>query len=196
MVVTVDNLTINTPKILVGCLAAHNSGKSHKKWFKANQYVEGSEPLEYLKFEIKEFLKSSPEENANEWVVLGYDSFGCFGNYLGEFPSLEDVSQAADFFLEYGKLAEILLDRCKTLKSAIAFVEERYEGCYESIGKYAEQYLKSFNTVSKELEYYINWEEAGRKMEMEGFIFSVVTDPRTVHVFSASDHSTYQKKVL
>lgn len=173
----VNKIFTDTPKIWIGCLAAYNAGELHGEWVEANQSVE------CLEKEIEEILGSSPEEDAEEWMVSDYDNFGSFGDLLGEYPSLDDVSRAAFFYAEHKKLAEIAFKYCENLDEAIDMVEERYAGCYASLGDFAEEYFRGFSTIPKELEYYIDWEKMGSDMEINGVFCSFEVKFQQVHIF-------------
>lgn len=167
----------NTPRIYVACLASYNSGYLHGEWIDATQDVEDIEA------EIQEILNSSPVPDAEEWAVHDYDYFYDAGDFLGEYPRLEDVVKTARFIDEYGNLASKLIVNCGNIDEAIRIFEEGYQGCYESLGDYAEEFSRECREVPEWLEGYIDWQSMGEDWELGGDIFTIETEYGEVNIF-------------
>jgi antirestriction protein len=169
--------TNNNPKIYIACLAAYNDGHLHGKWVIANQDVE------LIKKEIVEILRTSPVSNAEEWAIHDYENFYDAEDFLGEYPSLEDVVKVAEFVMEHGKIASALIDDCRDIDDAIRMLNEEYAGVYDSLADFAEESYCENNNIPDNLVYYIDWEKMGEDMVLGGDITSIETGWKEVHIF-------------
>ena len=169
--------TNNTPRIYVACLAAYNSGYLHGEWVAATQDVE------LIEKEIQEILDSSPVPDAEEWAIHDYDNFYEAGDYLGEYPNLENVVQTARFIEEYGNIASKLINHCGNIDEAIRIFEEDYSGCYKSLAEFAEEVSRERYEVPEWLEGFIDWESMGEDWELGGDIFTIETEYGEVNIF-------------
>lgn len=169
--------TNNTPRIYVAYLAAYNSSYLHGEW------VDATQDVELIEKEIQEIFDSSPVPNAEEWVIHDYDNFYDAGDFLGEYPRLEDVVKVARFIKEYGNLASKLINHCGNIDEAIQIFEKNYSGCYESLAEFAEDVSRKCYEVPEWLEGYINWESMGKDWEMNGDIFTIKTEYWEVNIF-------------
>lgn len=170
--------TNNTPRIYVASLAAYNSGYLHGEWIDATQDVK------LIEKEIQEILDSSPVWG-EEWAIHDYDEFGYAGNFLGEYPQLEDVVKVAKFIGEAGvDIASKLINYYGDIDTTIRIFEENYTGCYKSLRDFAQEVsLDSSKEIPKWLEDYINWERMGKDWELNGEILTIETGFEELHVF-------------
>lgn len=117
------NITSYTlePKIYVACLAAYNNGILHGTWINANQSEAD------LSKAVAEMLAQSPiEEKAEEWAIHDYEYFGEIK--IGEYESLESISELAEFIVEYGELGAMLYNHYQDLNEALQALEDNYYG--------------------------------------------------------------------
>ena len=98
---TIDNSP--NPEIYVADLAAYNAGKLRGEWIDANQDVDN------IRAEIEKMLSSSPELFAEGYAIHDYEQFYGVENYLGEYPSLENVATVAKLIAEKGELAGLVI---------------------------------------------------------------------------------------
>jgi antirestriction protein len=171
-------MTIKTvPQIYVACISAYNSGYLHGEWIDATQDVE------MIQKEIAEILADSPVTNSEEWAIHDYDGFGELSNALGEYPNLEEVVQLARLIEENGEIVIKLYLHCSDIKRTIQRLEEDYIGVYKDLAEYAEEITRDTSDVPDKLQYYINWDEMGEDMEINGEIISFYVGYEEVHVF-------------
>jgi len=68
------------------------------------------------------------------------------------------------------------------LDDAVQAMEESYQGEYDDLSDWAEQFAKDTGASMENYENYIDWERVGNDAEMGGDIFTVEIDGK-VHVF-------------
>lgn len=158
-------------RVYIACLAAYNNGIMHGEW------VEVSGDVDELKAEIARILKDSPEEDAEEWAIHDSEGFGSY--HVSEWADLEDLCDYVTTLSETSHDVElidgVICDRGCTAREAIAYIDDHYQGEYESLEHWAEQFLQETDSISlsKDLQYYFDYERYGRDREMEGSIFTV-----------------------
>jgi antirestriction protein len=59
-------------RIYLACLAAYNNGKLHGVW------IDATNDIDDIQDQINEMLESSPEEDAEEWAIHDYESYGFY----------------------------------------------------------------------------------------------------------------------
>lgn len=59
-------------RIYVACLAAYNNSKLHGVW------IDSTDDIDDIQDQINEMLESSPEENAEQWVIHDYERYGSY----------------------------------------------------------------------------------------------------------------------
>jgi antirestriction protein len=165
------------PKIYVACLTAYNSGHLHGEWINANQDIDS------LRKEIREMLSKSPIENAEEWAVHDYEDFGSI--QIGEYASLDTISQMASFILEHGELgAEVINHACGALEDAQRLLEECYHGEFDNEEEFAYYWTHEVDgrEIPEYLQHYIDYKAMAHDWFMSDF-FSIELNHK-VHVFS------------
>ena len=167
----------DAPRIYVADLAAYNAGRLHGEWIDATQ-----DP-DQIHEEIQAMLKKSPEPDAEEWAIHDFENFG--GLQLSESEDMDKVSQVAKLIEEHGPLfAEVVshFGGTQYLDDAVEAMEENYQGEYDDLSDWAEQFAKDTGASMENYENYIDWERVGNDAEMGGDIFTVEVDGK-VHVF-------------
>ncbi len=167
-------LTPDTPRIYVACLAAYNNGHLHGSWID----VEDEDSIHEA---VRAVLKSSPITEAEEWAIHDYENFD--GVTINEYDSFARVVEIAEFLENCsgfgGKLLENYGGDIEDAESAL----ERYSGEYESLADFAEELTESTTEIPKNLKYYIDYKSMARDMEMNGDVFSIETGYKEIHVF-------------
>jgi antirestriction protein len=167
----------DTPKIYVADLAAYNAGKLHGEWIDATQDPDDIHEA------IQAMLRKSPEPDAEEWAIHDFENFA--GLHLSESEDIEKVSQVAKLIEEHGPLfAEVVnhFGGVQYMDDAVQAMEENYQGEYDDLADWAEQFAKDTGASMENYENYIDWERVGNDAEMGGDIFTVEVDGK-VHVF-------------
>ncbi len=169
----------DAPRIYVADLAAYNAGRLHGEWIDATQDPDD------INDAIQAMLAKSPEPDAEEWAIHDFENFG--GLQLGESEDLEKVSQVAKLIQEHGPLfAEVVshFGGIRYLDDAVEAMEENYQGEYDDLAEWAEQFAKDTGASMENYENYIDWERVGNDAEMGGDIYALEVDGK-VHVFWA-----------
>lgn len=166
-------------RVYIACLAAYNSGVMHGEW------VEVTGDVDALKEEIARILKESPEEDAEEWAVHDHEGFGSYN--VTEWPDLEALCDHVAAYEESSHDSDlidgVIADRNCTAREAIAIIDTDYQGEYDDLECWAEQFLQDTGSVnlSRDLSYYFDYEKYGRDREMEGSIIAIPSGSK-VHV--------------
>jgi antirestriction protein len=177
--------TLDRPQIYVADLAAYNSGYLHGKWIDATLTAEEIESA------VKEIMLCSPVEDAEEWAIHDYQNFD--GLRIEEYTGFEDVSELANMIVnsDYpeGLIAEVYnnFNGDLNVEEIIEYMEENYQGKFDSLGHWAQQYLEEtcgLEGVPKHLLGYIDYDGYGRDEDINGSIFTVELTFGEVHVFS------------
>ncbi len=165
------------PKIHVADLAAYNNGILHGAWIDATQ------DLQDILKAVRDMLKASPIEDAEEYSLHDYEGFG--GVELSEYEGLESANNKALFIEEHGELGAAVLNHwCGDIEDARKALEENYSGEYESVAGYAQQLTEDTTTdIPEHLAFYIDYERMGRDMEMGGDIYTIETGCQEAHIF-------------
>ncbi len=163
-------------RIYVACLASYNAGYLHGVW------IDAAQDLEDIQKCVNDMLSKSPVEDAEEYAIHDYEGFGGYG--LGEYEGLETAHEIACFIEEHGEIAGDLLNHFGgSLDDARKAIEENYQGCYKSLGDYAQELTEDTSQIPENLQYYIDYERMGRDMDMSGDIYTIETAHDEVHVF-------------
>lgn len=162
------------PRIYILDDAAPSRGHNHGVWLDATL------PPERLMERIQAMLAASPVAGATQWEI--FDSEGFDDLWLRADENLALVSEMAALIQEKGTLAAKLLaifDR--DIRYVRKVLEERYQGCYPSLGAYV-RWL--YGELGEEIEPDEEEEAIGKAMEFNAEIFTVATDIEEIHVFS------------
>jgi antirestriction protein len=179
------------PAIWVGSLSDYNAGVLHGMWIDAYQ-----EP-EDLQAHVHWILRTSPTARqegvvAEEYGIFDHEGFG--GMRISEHELLETVSKLANGVAEHGEAfaawAEYL--GADDMDYVERTFEEAYQGTWESMQAYVENYLEESDAYSF-MEYVPEWvrpyagidtEMLARDMEIEMYVEDsgdghvMVFDPR------------------
>ncbi len=170
-----NEISDDTPRIYVACLAAYNNSILHGTWIDATL-----EPEDILKA-TQAMLKASPIPNAEEWAIHDYEGF--HNVRLSEWEGFAEVHAYASFIQEHGELGAELIAYMGTIELARSAIEDSYAGCYKSLANFAQELIEDTTTIPDNLRYYIDYERMARDMEMSGDIFTIETAFDEVHVF-------------
>lgn len=172
-----NQTTADNPRIYVACLAAYNNGYLHGAWIDAAQEAWA------IYDAVRDMLKASPIENAEEWAIHDYEGFGSIR--IEEYASFERVSELAAFITEHGDIGAALLDHYSgMLDEARAALEDRYMGQHASLADYMQDVTEETATIPDSLRYYIDYQAMARDAELSGDVFTVSTAWDVVHVFA------------
>ncbi len=167
-------------RIYVACLAAYNNGILHGRWIDCNQDVED------IRAEIDQMLAESPEPGAEEFAIHDTDNLG--GLHVDEFEDIEKLAELSMLIEEQGDIAAQVVSYCgglDYLSEARRKLEENYQGVWDSMGDWAENYLESSGWLEKipqELRFYFDFEKYALNFRYAGDIF-VIEAGGEVHVF-------------
>lgn len=171
-------------RVYVACLAAYNNGWLHGKW------IDAAQDYDVVMEEVSAMLKESPVtkeygEIAEEWAIHDFEGFGSYR--VEESSNLQEICEIANLLEEEN--GELILELVAhfgsgtTIEDAKEFLENNYQGTHKDVGEYAEYITQETGEViPKHLQYYINWDQMGRDMEMNGEILTIELQDG-LHVF-------------
>jgi antirestriction protein len=169
------------PWIYVACLAAYNNGKLHGAWINA------ASDIDWIREEIKDMLKTSPEPDAEEWAIHGYEGFeGIRLDEWHDIREVNDIAIALDEIDNASLLAQVYNALNDSIENAKEFIEENYQGCHKNIEEWAYQFLEDtggLEGVPAHLESYIDFAAYARDAKLNGEILTIETGHNEVHVF-------------
>jgi len=157
-------------RIWVGCLAAYNNGNLHGEWIDC----EGLDVSE-LQNAVNNILETSPEANAEEFMI--FDTEG-FGNFVGEYTPLSDViaiTEALTSVDDPDALLEFM--DCFSFTSivdAIDDFESAYRGHYDSEKEFAMEEVENLGELDSNslLANYFDYDAYARDLFIDNYIFS------------------------
>lgn len=163
-------------RIYVACLASYNSGHLHGRW------IDATLGIDHIWSEVRAMLAASPMPDAEEWAIHDYEGFD--GAPISEYASFDTVAELAAFIAEHDALGgELISHFCGDLDQARAAFED-YAGEYSSLGAFAEELHEQTGTeIPATLQYYINWDDMGRDMELNGDVFTIELGFQQLHIF-------------
>jgi len=167
-----------SPRIYVACLASYNAGKLHGAWIDLGSGVDVDDIME----SIADMIEESPSPGAEEWAIHDYDDMPGFSD---EHPNLGELCEAAELIEDRGEIAGKLLEEY-TLEEAKRYLEDGYQGQYESVEEWAEQFLEDTGALSgmtDQLKWYFDFCSYARDCELSGDIFTIEIHHKEVHVF-------------
>ena len=129
------------PRIYVACLSSYNAGRLHGRWIEADQ------DTEIIWEEIREMLRESPTENAEEWAIHDHEDFG--GYSLSEWEPIEDVARIASNIARYGEVFGALLSYTDDVEDAEQLMEDGYSGEWNSLGDYVEDLIRESHEIPR-----------------------------------------------
>ena len=135
-------------------------------------------------------LKASPGGNAEEYAIHDFEGFS---RYLpSESSDLELVCAIGAAVVEHGTVFTAYLEHVgfptetNSVAKLVAGFTECYQGAYESLEDWAEQYLEEtglLQPVPDSLRGYLDIERWADDAELNGDVFAVEFE-ETLHVFS------------
>ena len=140
------------PQIYVACLAAYNHSILHGEWLEADQDPEN------LQEKIDRILATSPAlkfgEYCEEWAIHDYDDMP----NLGEYVSLQEVSDLAKAIAECGEAYEAYIDHVGSEFANLENFRELYCGEWESEKDFVMEHFPEENEIPAHLKMYIDYE--------------------------------------
>ena len=174
----------DTPRIYVASLSDYNAGRLHGDW------LDATGDLDALMEGVKGMLARSPAPGAEEWAIHDYDGFG--GLRLSEFEPLSLVTAVASGIREYGGAFAAWADVVEKDPERLKEFEEGYQGTWDSLAAYAEDFLDDLGVESQLeavtpewLQPYvtIDYEAFGSDMELSGDIVTSRAEQGGIYVF-------------
>ena len=163
-----------TPSIYVASLSDYNAGILHGRWI-------GVYGVEHLEEQITKMLSQSPYagetgQPAEELAIHDYEGFE--GIRLSESHGLEEVCALAEALEEYGAAFAAFwqYDTFSSVESAVKAFEDAYQGTYESLADWAEDYADStglLDSIPKSLRYYFDFERWAHDAELNGDVMTL-----------------------
>jgi antirestriction protein len=161
--------------LYIADLAAYNAGHLHGVW------VNAEDDVETIESQIQAMLAKSPVDDAEEWAIHDYEGF--VGIHLSEYESLNTISAYVCFLNEYPDIGAALLSYFDNdLNEASRAGSERYHGCYDTVGDYAQDILEESHGIPDFIACYVDYDKLGRDMEINGEIFTLEVSDK-IYVF-------------
>lgn len=121
-------------KIYVACLASYNAGDLVGEWIE----VESWDDSDSLKEKIQAVIAKSPAPNAEEYAIHDYDGFPRTAEF-GEWPDLQLLCDYVEAVSDHGSdVMNAAIAVSDNFKETLDAVENRYYGCFDRDGDYAE----------------------------------------------------------
>lgn len=120
--------------------------------------------------------------SAEEFAIHDHEGFG---NLVGEYTPIDEVVQLAEAIGEHGDKYVGLREHGCDHDEAIGMIEDNYQGCYDSLEDWAENFLDetgAFSGAPEVLKTYFDYERYARDAELSGDIMTIEVG-HTVHVF-------------
>jgi antirestriction protein len=170
------------PRIYIASLSDYNAGRLHGRWIDATQGVDA------VQAEVVAMLAESRETVAEEWAIHDYDEFA--GVRLGEWEDLARICELAAALVAHGPAFAAWYSGADA-DSGVApgeQFEESYVGEFDSLGDYAEELATDIGDVTgSQLAMWpftcIDWERAGRELEMGGDVWTADASAGRVWIF-------------
>lgn len=161
------------PQVYIQCLACYNAGRLNGRYIDANQDPDS------IREEVAALLEDCSGGSHEEWAVHDYDNMP---SILGEYPSLEEISEVAELITEHGKLAIRVFEELDILEATREALKDHYLGCFKSVEDYAYEFINDTYELNEFLGRYFDYRSFARDLELGGDIFTVEFDG-DVHVF-------------
>jgi antirestriction protein len=179
------------PRIYVASLSDYNAGRLHGRWINANQTAAE------LEVEINDMLGDSPEVRLGyipeEWAIHDYEGFGPLS--IGEHEDLETIADLVEALNDHGEAYLAYADHVGLECASPADFMDVYCGVWSSMADYAQELAEDIASSREEALLMsegswpfscIDWERAGRELEMGGDNYTVETGDGNVYIFRAS----------
>jgi antirestriction protein len=134
------------PRIYVASLSDYNAGRLHGVWLEATD-------IQDARAGVAAMLKASPGGNAEEYAIHDFEGFS---RYLpSESADLELVCTIGAAIVDHGRVFTAYLEHVafptetNSVAKLVAGFTESYQGAYESLEDWAEQYLEETAFFSK-----------------------------------------------
>jgi len=127
-------------------------------------------------------IHGTPYPSAEEFAIHDHEGFG---NLVGEYTGIDEVVQLAEAIEEHGDKYTGLRSYGFDHDEAMEKLEESYQGCFDSLEDWAEQFLDdtgAFSGAPDMLKTYFDFERYARDAELSGDILEIEGD-KGKHVF-------------
>lgn len=169
-------------KIYVACLASYNNGILFGEWID----ILGKSKEELME-EITELLKKSPIKEAEEWAIHDTEGFGSYD--VSEWHDLEELCEHVEAITSSDYDTELIEavcdDRSIDASEAIEYLNDNYQGEYESLSDWAQSFLEEcgdLQSIPDSLRDYFDFESYGRDEEIGGTIATFEASGRRIYV--------------
>ena len=162
--------------VWIGSLGAYNCGYLHGEWVDLDLI----DTVEELQEAIDQILQDSPVEDDEEWACMDHDLGGIA---ISEYEDLETVVNIAKGLREH-ESAFVAFYNCFCSTDLQEF-EERYQGEYDTVEDYAEQFLEDTGAIAsipENLRDYFDYEKYSHDLEISGDINAEYIDGKC-HIF-------------
>ncbi len=175
MSITVQDVS---PRVYIASLNDYNAGRLHGAW------IDVTDP-DTMMSEVQAMLSHSSVYPCEEWAIHDVEGLGSIR--IREYDSLERITAMAVLIREHGELAtQVIEHHCGDVDVARQCLEEDYQGCFQSLEHYAEQFMEdtgALQNLPKHLEGYIDFERMAHDWELNGELFTIEPSYNEVHVF-------------
>jgi antirestriction protein len=131
-----ERVAADPPRIWVGSLADYNNGVLHGEWLDA-----GRDP-DVVHTDIAAMLARSEQPAAEEWGIFDYENFGHVR--LGEYESIDTVSQVARGIIEHGPAFAAWAELHDCQPEMLESFQDAYLGAFDSPEAWAETIVDDF----------------------------------------------------
>jgi antirestriction protein len=200
------------PRIYVASLADYNAGHLHGTWIDANQdadairdeiatMLRGSPhpnvmvacPELGLSFECPRKSDNTPCDtckgtgkvpSAEEYAIHDYEGFGKVK--ISEYETIDTVAELAKLIEEHDGAFEVAYANFSRLDEAKDAVTNKYEGAWDSLEDYAENFLEDtgqLREIPENLRAYFDFEKFARDLKLGGDVWTGRDSSGQLHVF-------------
>ena len=170
--------TTETPQVFVACLAAYNAGELHGEWIDATDEDEMNEA-------IQKILSSSPEPDAEEWIICDHDNFHDLSVY--QYAPIDEVARLGALVEEHGQAFAAYAAHTGQADATEEGFQDHYQGHWDSEKAFGEEMFDEcyLDEVPESVRPYIDYEKFARDLFINDY-FSVKAEEGGVYVFNHS----------
>ena len=168
--------TTETPRIWIGCLASYNAGTLHGEWIDATDADEIYEAIDSI-------LKSSPEPNAEEWIICDHENF-C-GISIYQYASIEEVARLGALVQLYGEAFAAFAAHVGQKDATADDFDDHFRGHWDTEQAFAEELFDecySLDSLPESIRCYFDYAAFSRDLFINDF-YAVDAREGGVYVF-------------
>lgn len=161
-------------RIYIACLSSYNAGILHGAWVDRDE----STDVEDIQEAIDAVLKSSPQEDAEEYAIHDYDGIP---SSFGEWPDFEELLEYVKGKDRHGAAWEAFVD-CFGEDVTLEQFEDAFVGEFKDREDFAYSNLEdSGQEIPEWLSSYVDYDAIGRDLLISDYSGSTVN--HTLYVF-------------